>query len=78
MPIKFWLVRTKRDRASRVLELYVGSAPPLIYDDHRDTRGRCECLGLIDPAVCCGFSVEPGQCVRAEIGLMQRVGGDSQ
>ena len=73
MPTKFWLARAKKGRADRQLELYVGANPPFCNEGHWDTRGRCRFIGPIDPMVCSGFSVEPGECVQAEIGLMQRV-----
>lgn len=72
MNMKFWLARAKKGRTDRQLELYAGAAPPICNEGHWDTRGRCRFIGPIDPVVCSGFSVEPGECIQAEIGLMQR------
>ncbi len=71
---KFWLARAKQGGAPRSLELYAGGRPWVGSDGHWEVGRDCKFVGLLDLEVCCGFSVEPGQCVRAEIGLMQRVG----
>ena len=73
MPTTFWLARAREGRAARQLELYCGATGPVILDGHWDTRGRCYFVGPVDKVVCSGFSVEPGECVQAEIGLMSLV-----
>ena len=74
MSRKFWLVRAEEGWGGRLLGLYHGDTAPFLERGAWRSGVRCCFIGHFHPAVCCGFSVEPGECVDVELGLLQRAG----